>query len=224
MDTIMKGEMEVSRLLKLKAEMRGKLIEEARETIVQLWEETNASQATRFTFKGLDCTDEASYTDELLQEHDEEIEVLRARLETMRPMLKMIERREEVVEERLKYEELQKDPDRLKQVRSCELRRDKTPLSILMLQNPPPSLLARSSSFTPCSARHSAAVLSRSSSCWRRRCRSASRRTYRSTTRLSASGLRSGKLSLGSTLCTKGRLTPRRWRGRSPSGLRTRTR
>eukprot|EP00518_Triparma_eleuthera_P017841 CAMPEP_0197561450 /NCGR_PEP_ID=MMETSP1320-20131121/25203_1 /TAXON_ID=91990 /ORGANISM="Bolidomonas sp., Strain RCC2347" /LENGTH=227 /DNA_ID=CAMNT_0043123093 /DNA_START=15 /DNA_END=698 /DNA_ORIENTATION=- len=111
----MKGEVEVNRLVKLKAEMRGKLIEEAREAIVQLWEETNASQATRDAFRGLDCTDEASYTDELLQEHDEEIEVLRARLETMRPMLKMIERREEVVAERLKYEELQKDPDRLKQ-------------------------------------------------------------------------------------------------------------
>jgi hypothetical protein len=30
-------------------------------------------------------------------------------------MLKMIERREEVVQERTRYEELQKDPDRLKQ-------------------------------------------------------------------------------------------------------------
>ncbi|GMH72763.1 hypothetical protein TL16_g06000, partial [Triparma laevis f. inornata] len=115
MDTIMKGEMEVQRLNQLKTDMRGKLIEEARETIIGLWEETNASQQQRDGFKGLNVQEESEFTDELLQAHDEEIDVLRARLDQMRPMLKMIDRREEVVAERAQYEELQKDPDRLKQ-------------------------------------------------------------------------------------------------------------
>ena len=115
MDTIMKGEVEVKRLKELKSEMRGKLIEEARERIVQLWEETNASQAVRDAFEALKTTDPDSFTDALLQQHDEEITVLEARLDQMRPMLRMIEKREEVVAERSRYEELQKDPDRLKQ-------------------------------------------------------------------------------------------------------------
>ncbi|GMI03769.1 hypothetical protein TrVE_jg5427 [Triparma verrucosa] len=115
MDTIMKGEMEVKRLNQLKTDMRGKLIEEARETIIGLWDETNASQQQRDAFKGLNVREESEFTDELLQSHDEEIDVLRARLDQMRPMLKMIERREEVVLERTQYEELQKDPERLKQ-------------------------------------------------------------------------------------------------------------
>jgi hypothetical protein len=50
--------------------------------------------------------DEEDFTDELLQKHDDEIEVLQARLDQMRPMLRMIERREEVIAERTKYEEV----------------------------------------------------------------------------------------------------------------------
>ena len=86
--------------------MRGKLISEARETIVQLWSETNASQSVRDAFEGLKTMDEEDFTDELLQKHDDEIEVLQARLDQMRPMLRMIERREEVIAERTKYEEV----------------------------------------------------------------------------------------------------------------------
>ncbi|GMH62652.1 hypothetical protein TrRE_jg3967 [Triparma retinervis] len=115
MDTLMKGEVEVARLHALKSEMRGKLIAEARETIVQLWEDTNASQSVRDAFEGLKTMDEDDFNDELLQKHDDEIAVLQARLDQMRPMLRMIEKREEVIAERTKYEELQKDPDRLKQ-------------------------------------------------------------------------------------------------------------
>ena len=51
----------------------------------------------------------------MLELHDEEISILQARLDTMQPMLKMIEKREEIILEREEYEILQKDPDRLKQ-------------------------------------------------------------------------------------------------------------
>ena len=55
------------------------------------------------------------FDDEMLELHDEEISILQARLDTMQPMLKMIEKREEIILEREEYEILQKDPDRLKQ-------------------------------------------------------------------------------------------------------------
>jgi protein regulator of cytokinesis 1 len=103
MDTIMKGETEVRRLHELKAQMRGKLMEEARDTILRLWEETNASQAQRASFTGLNVTDEAAFSDELLQAHDDEIAVLQVRLDQMRPILGMIEKREAVVAERAQY-------------------------------------------------------------------------------------------------------------------------
>jgi len=115
MDTLMKGEVEVKRLHGLKREKLGELILEARETIKQLWEETNASQQQRDAFTRKQTTDKNDFTDETLELHDEEIQVLQARLDTMQPMLKMIEKREEVLVERVEYEELQKDPDRLKQ-------------------------------------------------------------------------------------------------------------
>lgn len=63
----------------------------------------------------MQVTDEHLFTDEMLELHDEEISILQARLDTMAPILKMIERREDVLIERVEYEELQKDPDRLKQ-------------------------------------------------------------------------------------------------------------
>ena len=100
------AQVEVARLHALKSEMRGKLIAEARETIVQLWEDTNASQSVRDAFEGLKTMDEDDFNDELLQKHDDEIAVLQARLDQMRPMLRMIEKREEVIAERTKYEEV----------------------------------------------------------------------------------------------------------------------
>jgi len=115
MDTIMKGETEVRRLHVLKAEMRGKLVEEARDQILALWEETNASPSQRAAFTQLNVEDEELFTDELMQQHDEEIAVLQVRLDQMRPILGMIEKREAVVSERTTYEELQKDPERLQQ-------------------------------------------------------------------------------------------------------------
>ena len=50
MDTLMKGEVEVKRLHTLKREKLGELILEARETIKQLWEDTNASKPQKDAF------------------------------------------------------------------------------------------------------------------------------------------------------------------------------
>jgi len=115
MDTLEKGDREMSRLNNLKAEMMGKLVLETREEIRKLWDEINAKGSPSDSFEGMREEDEANFTDKLLAEHEEYIEVLIRRLEHMRPLLVMIEKREVIVKERVEYEELQKDPERLQQ-------------------------------------------------------------------------------------------------------------
>jgi len=115
MDTLMKGEAEVKRLNALKSKMLGDLIVEARETITALWDETNANQEQRNSFKAIEVDDPKYFTDELLAVHDEQIQILQKRLDQMRPLLKIIEKREGIVKERQDYEDIQKDSDRLKQ-------------------------------------------------------------------------------------------------------------
>eukprot|EP00588_Corethron_pennatum_P021000 CAMPEP_0194329372 /NCGR_PEP_ID=MMETSP0171-20130528/48069_1 /TAXON_ID=218684 /ORGANISM="Corethron pennatum, Strain L29A3" /LENGTH=538 /DNA_ID=CAMNT_0039090095 /DNA_START=166 /DNA_END=1785 /DNA_ORIENTATION=+ len=115
MDTLMKGEAEVKRLNALKSKMLGDLIVEARETITALWDETNANQEQRNSFKAIEVDDPKYFTDELLAVHDEQIRILQKRLDQMRPLLKIIEKREGIVKERQDYEDIQKDSDRLKQ-------------------------------------------------------------------------------------------------------------
>jgi len=114
-DTMEKGEAELERLHLLKAEMLGNLIAEARDAITDLWNQTNATREDRQSFAPFFVRDETLFDDELLEKHDDYIGTLQARLEQMRPILRLIERREAVLAERFEYEELQKDSDRLKQ-------------------------------------------------------------------------------------------------------------
>jgi protein regulator of cytokinesis 1 len=115
MDTISKGEAELKRLKTLKGEMLGKLVIESRETIEALWEETNATPEYRNNFALFKVKDEAAFDDDILDKHDDYIRLLQSRLEQMKPILQLIERREKILHERMEYEELQKDSDRLKQ-------------------------------------------------------------------------------------------------------------
>mmetsp|Transcript_38429 Transcript_38429/g.57590 ORF Transcript_38429/g.57590 Transcript_38429/m.57590 type:complete len:658 (-) Transcript_38429:662-2635(-) len=115
MDTIEKGKNELKRLHELKAQMIGKLIQEAREAISQLWDETSTDDGQRANFKAMTITDESLFTDDLLAEHEEHIKQLQEKLEQMKPILKIMEKREDIIKERMEYEDFQKDPDRLKQ-------------------------------------------------------------------------------------------------------------
>jgi Ase1/PRC1/MAP65 family protein len=115
MDTIQKGQDELKRLKNMKADMLGNLIDEARQTIRDLWEETNASESMRQGFTAIDIDDENLFNDELLELHEEYIQELQDRLEQMKPIVRLIERREEILRERMEYDTLQKDSDRLKQ-------------------------------------------------------------------------------------------------------------
>lgn len=114
-DTIEKGQMELRRLQALKSSMLGKLIEEARQTINDLWNETNATDVMKQEFKAMYVTDEKDFNDALLENHEEYIQELQERYENMKPIVRLIERREDILRQRMEYEELQKDSDRLKQ-------------------------------------------------------------------------------------------------------------
>ena len=114
-DTMEKGEAELERLHLLKAEKLGNLIAEARDVITDLWSQTNATSETRESFEAFKIRDDSLFDDELLEKHDDYIATLQTRLEQMRPILRLIERRQVVLQERYEYEELQKDSDRLKQ-------------------------------------------------------------------------------------------------------------
>lgn len=115
MDTLEKGEAELKRLKTLKGAMLGNLVAEARQTIHELWEETNATDVIRKDFHAMTVEDEDMFDDKLLDQHEEYIRTLQARLEQMKPIMKIIERREDILRERMEYEERQKDPDRLQQ-------------------------------------------------------------------------------------------------------------
>jgi protein regulator of cytokinesis 1 len=115
MDTIQKGQDELHRLKALKANMMGNLIDEARQSIRDLWEQTNASESLRREFTAINIEDEQLFNDELLEQHDVYVQELQERLEQMKPIVRLIERRDDILRERLEYDELQKDSDRLKQ-------------------------------------------------------------------------------------------------------------
>lgn len=117
LDTIRKGEQELERLHTLKDGMMGKLIKDARLTIEKLWTETSTSEAKRRAFKAFYEKEEDGipFSDDLLLQHEEYIQELESRLELMLPLLKLIAKREEIILERMQYENFQKDPDRLQQ-------------------------------------------------------------------------------------------------------------
>jgi Ase1/PRC1/MAP65 family protein len=115
LETIAKGENELKRLQALKSKMLGNLIHEARETIKQLWELTSVKVEERRKFAPFYVRDDSSMNDDLLEKHEVYIQTLQTRMEQMKPILRLIERREVIVRERVQYDELQKDPERLTQ-------------------------------------------------------------------------------------------------------------
>lgn len=115
LDTLKKGEDELKRLNEIKAQMLGKLVSDVRTEIQDLWEQTNLDPSYRDSFEPMKVQDEALFDDDLLEKHEIYKHVLEQRLEEMKPILRLIERREAIIIERMEYELLQKDPQRLKQ-------------------------------------------------------------------------------------------------------------
>mmetsp|Transcript_29354 Transcript_29354/g.33778 ORF Transcript_29354/g.33778 Transcript_29354/m.33778 type:complete len:646 (+) Transcript_29354:268-2205(+) len=115
LDTIEKGEKELKRLHELKAEMMGNLILDVRVSIEKLWDEIKIPKDERERFEAWKVNDDSLFTEDLLAKHEEHLQDLRNRLNQMRPILKLIEKREDILKERTSYEEIQKDSNRLQQ-------------------------------------------------------------------------------------------------------------
>jgi len=90
------------------------IIAAKRDEIERLWEATSATSEQRAAFTAMAVANESAFTDEFLDAHDTEIANLEKRLETMQPLLKLVQKYEEAVAARAELKELQKNPDRLK--------------------------------------------------------------------------------------------------------------
>jgi len=110
-ENIDRGRAEVAKLEKLKIEKIKDIIVQKRNDIQRLWEDTSTPEAMRSQFTPM-LVDESGFTDELLEQHEKEIEILTARFETMQPAIKFISKFHDAHAARHELEEIQKDSKR----------------------------------------------------------------------------------------------------------------
>jgi hypothetical protein len=120
-ETIEVGKAELSRLRDVKAQQMGKLVEIVRKKIVEHWKALGIPREKRESFRDFFVDDEQHFSDALLQAHEDYYEALEDQMETARPLFKLIEKREAVVEERKMYENMLQDPDRWNHQRGKKL-------------------------------------------------------------------------------------------------------
>jgi Ase1/PRC1/MAP65 family protein len=97
-------EEELERLKKIKMEQLKPLVNEAREKIKELWEELHFSEAQQMTFQDMTIVEE-KMTEETLDSHEAYIENLEERAEQMRPIMKNINKREKIINDRNELED-----------------------------------------------------------------------------------------------------------------------
>ena len=110
--TIEVGKAELSRLREVKAQQMGKLIDIVRSKIAQHWKALGFPREMQQAFPEYFVESEQDYSDQLLQAHEDYYQDLEEQMEKARPLFKLIERREAVVEERIIYENMLQDPQR----------------------------------------------------------------------------------------------------------------
>ncbi|GBG24976.1 65-kDa microtubule-associated protein 1 [Hondaea fermentalgiana] len=104
-------ELELERLIHLKQEMMGDLIRNAQAKIQELWDEMKFDDEQREAFTHAHMM--APICEDTLIAHEEEIAVLNIQAELYRPILKAVERYEQLCEERDDYEAKIQDSSRL---------------------------------------------------------------------------------------------------------------
>jgi len=109
---IEEGQKELRRLQTLRKERIGSLIEDVRHTITGLWDTMGTSYSVREDFAAMKVSCEG-FTEELLEVHEAEALRLQARFETMEPLFKLIEKREECVAARIEFEKMKGDSSHL---------------------------------------------------------------------------------------------------------------
>jgi len=123
LNVIRQCEIELERLVQLKQEKMGVLIQTAQEKIQALWEEMQYNDEQREAFT--EAYMMASVCEETLEAHESELEVLTVQVELYRPILKSIERYNQLCAEREEYEAKIQDSSRLlKRTRGNALREE----------------------------------------------------------------------------------------------------
>lgn len=105
-------ERELGRLSDLKREKLEVLIEECRHSIVALMDECCVPENERQTVKVMEVLP-GDYNDQVLADHEREVDLLMTRREEMQPLLKIIKKREDILVAREEYEAIIKDSSRL---------------------------------------------------------------------------------------------------------------
>jgi protein regulator of cytokinesis 1 len=101
---------EVARLEEQKSQQMKQIIEDVRAQIVAVWDELKVAPTERQLFQAFSSKE---YTDEILQIHEEMLKKLQHKLEAARPLLRLIERRERIRQEKIELQQLTSDPKRL---------------------------------------------------------------------------------------------------------------
>lgn len=114
METVNKGYMEVTRLQELRKTSLAKVIANIRSDIVVLWEEAGMENETQRAEEFPQYFLAEEQLDEIVLDlHEVYYNQIRVRVEELRPLLKIIARRETVIQERIELEHLQLNPERL---------------------------------------------------------------------------------------------------------------
>ena len=90
----------------------GSLIEVCRKEILKLWDICLIPIHERQTMKAMDIPDDM-YNDNVLTEHEKILDSLRSRHEEILPILKLIRKRDLLLEKRIEYDSIISDSSRL---------------------------------------------------------------------------------------------------------------
>ena len=107
---------ELARLRQVRKDRLSDLVVEARRAIVTLWDEMQYPHDRREYFDGMMKLQVEEFNEDVLTRHEDEVETLTSRREAIKPFIKYIEKREQIIADRAEYEESLKDPDRLLKV------------------------------------------------------------------------------------------------------------
>jgi protein regulator of cytokinesis 1 len=113
MKTLRACEEELERMRGLKQERMSELVAEARARVAELWDELHAGPEERASVPEMQPGDDEALTEEVFEALQRKVASLTEKVGRFRPLLKQIKRREELLDEKVTYEALLADPNRL---------------------------------------------------------------------------------------------------------------
>ena len=109
--TLLCCERELNRLEIMKSEKLKELIERQRNKLQDLWDECHYGPSDRLKFA---AASSLLFTEEILEAHEKEVAKVTLQLITLRPIVQSIERREQILSDKVEFDEMLKNPNRFK--------------------------------------------------------------------------------------------------------------